>query len=254
MNTTPDLAFGPGTPAHFSHLRAKFVTIVALGDSITDVNHTTLGCLNWVGLLGMGLQGADVFPQGYTIINSGNGGDHLTHALARLDRDVLRFQPDIVIIAYGMNDCRSSTPEVFGTRLRAVVTRIRAGCNANGEGGGCSIVLRTPNPMINLLTGQELHEVPEGNRMIQTDLAAFAKVICEVAAEQDTLCVDHYTRWTHSMRSSCVGDMIQLMNDPIHPNAQGHRRFYHELAPVFHAHRNFFFEWQRILRDQGETP
>lgn len=236
-----------GTPLHFAHLRDKFVTIVAFGDSITAVNHHTLGSLNWVGLLGMGLLGTDVFPQGFTVINSGNGGDDMTHALARLDRDVLRFNPDIVIITFGMNDCRMSTPEEFRGRLREAIRRIRA----QGE---CSILLRTPNPMVQMLGGKELNDIPLGDgTVLKTDLAAYARSIREVAAEQKTLCVDHYTLWTRSMLSSCAGDMVQLMSDPIHPNAVGHRRFYHELAPLFGAHRNFFYEWERILRDQGET-
>lgn len=85
------------TPSHFAHLRDRFVTIVTLGDSITQVNHHTSGGLNWVGLLGMGLLGRDVFPQGFTIIKSGNSGDDLADGLARIDRDVLRFAPDPAI-------------------------------------------------------------------------------------------------------------------------------------------------------------
>ncbi len=233
------------TPEHFSHLRDKFVTIVAFGDSITTVNHHTLGSLNWVGLLGMGLQGADVFPMSYTVINSGSGGDDMAKALARIDRDVLRFKPDIAILSFGMNDCRTSTTKQFRDRLREAITRIRAG-------GECSILLRTPNPMINLLNGKELIEFSDKRGvMCKTNLAAYARVICEVAKEMNTLCVDHYSLWTKSMKSSCVGDMIQLMNDSAHPNAIGHRRFYHELLPIFNANRNFFYEWERILRDEG---
>lgn len=236
MKTKKATDASPGTPAHFAHLRGKFVTLVAFGDSITAVNHHTLGCLNWVGLLGMGLLGRDVFPQGFTVINSGSGGDDMTKALARIDRDVLRFAPDIAILSFGMNDHSTSTPERFRTQLREAIDRIRA----RGE---CVILLRTPNPMIDLGSGKELAEA--------VGLAPFARVACEVAAERKTLCVDHYTLWTRSMLSSCVGDMVQLMNDSCHPNAIGHRRFYHELAPVFNAHRNFFYEWERILRDEG---
>ena len=170
----------------------------------------------------------------------------MAKALARIDRDVLRFKPDIAILSFGMNDCRTSTPEQFRDRLREAVARIRA----RGE---CSIVLRTPNPMINLLTGKELIEFSDRKGAIcKTNLEIYSKVICEVAAEQHTLCIDHYALWTKSMKSSCVGDMIQLMNDSAHPNSIGHRRFYHELLPIFNAHRNFFYEWERILRDEGE--
>lgn len=245
------------TPVHFGHLRDRFVTIVAFGDSITQVNHHTLGSLNWVGLLSMGLAGADAFPQGYTIINSGNGGDNMGHALARLDRDVLRFNPDIVIVSYGMNDCRVSTPEEFRNRLVETIRRIRAGRKGDGAAGGSEppvVVLRTPNPMLDFLTGRELNEVMNGDKKVCTDLSSFARVIREVAVEESTLCVDHYTLWMDSQRSTCYRDMVQLMNDPFHPNALGHRRFYHELAPLFNAHRNFFYEWERILRDQGVMP
>jgi lysophospholipase L1-like esterase len=225
----------PNTPEHFLHLRDKFVTIVALGDSITEVNHNTMGGLNWVGLLGMGLQGRDVFPKGYTIINSGVGGDDMAKALLRLDRDVLRFHPDIVIMSFGMNDQNTSTPEEFRSRLGEAIAIIRVKTPS-------FIVLRTPNPMIDLGGGQEM----------ESKLAAFSGVIREVATACDTLLVDHYGLWTQSMQSSCRRDMVQLMNDPAHPNAIGHRRFYHELAPVFNANRNFFYEWERILRDEGE--
>ena len=234
------------TPAHFSHLRDKFVTIVALGDSITQVNHWTYGALNWVGLLPMGLY--DVFPKGCTVINSGNGGDSMAMGLKRLDRDVLRFSPDIVIVSFGMNDCGSTTPEKFHDDLREGIARIRAH-------GPASIILRTPNPMIDMFTGKELNELPAGEGKVRkTDLAAFAKVICQVAQEENTLVVDHYSLWKKSMESSCFGDIIMLMGNPIHPNHLGHRRFYHELAPVFNAYRNFFYEWERILRDGGQIP
>lgn len=223
------------TPEHFIHLREKFVTIVAFGDSITEVNHNTMGGLNYVGLLGMGLQGRDVFPQGFTIINSGMGGDDMSKALVRMDRDVLRFNPDIVIMSFGMNDQNTFTPDEFRVHLGEAIDRLRAQTQS-------VVILRTPNPMVNLAGGEEM----------ESKLASFAGVIREVATERKTLCVDHYAMWTNSMQSSCRRDIVQLMNDSAHPNAIGHRRFYHELAPVFNAHRNFYYEWERILRDQGE--
>jgi lysophospholipase L1-like esterase len=231
------------TPIPFRHLRDRFVTIVAFGDSLTQVNHWTYGNLNWVGLLPMGLY--DVFPCGCTIINSGMSGSTMAHGLERLDRDVLRFSPDIVIISFGMNDSLNTTPEIFRAQLQQAIARIRAA-------GDARIILRTPNPMINMFTGRELNEFPgpDGD-MRRTELAAFAEVIVEVSQTGDTLLVDHYTLWKQSMQSSCVGDMIMLMANPQHPNHVGHRRLYHELAPVFNAYRSFFHEWERILRDQN---
>lgn len=230
-------------PPHFAHLCDKFVTIVALGDSITADTHFTYGFLNYVGLLKMGLD--DVFPEGVTMINSGISGDRLTCGLARLDRDVLRFEPDIVIVAYGMNDVRDTPLPQFRQELGEVVRRIRAA-------GDAKIVFRTPNPMVNTLTGLELNEFPgPDGRPVPTDLAAYSAAICEAAAKYDTLLVDHYTSWKRSMESSCRGDLLMLMGNPQHPNHLGHRRIYHELAPLFNSFRNFYFEWERILNDQN---
>ena len=39
------------------------------------------------------------------IINSGISGDNVFGGLKRLERDVLRFSPDLVVIGYGLNDC-----------------------------------------------------------------------------------------------------------------------------------------------------
>lgn len=234
------------TPSHFLHLRDKFVTIVAFGDSITAVNHWTLGGLNWTGMLWMGLH--EVFPQGVTIINSGISGDSMANALTRIDRDVLRFAPDIVIVSFGMNDCLTSTPDKFRLKLIEGIEKIRSKNNP-------TILLRTPNPMINMFTGKELNEYPDANaegKRRKTDLGAFAKVICEVAETENTLLVDHYSLWKQSMESSCVGDMIMLMGNPIHPNNNGHRRLYHELCPIFNSYTKFYCEWERILDHNSE--
>ncbi|HEY3332738.1 MAG TPA: SGNH/GDSL hydrolase family protein [Capsulimonadaceae bacterium] len=229
------------TPQHFAHLRDKFVTIVAFGDSITAINHCTHGGHNWTGYLWMGLY--EVFPNGFTIINSGIGGNHLAQGLVRLERDVLRFDPDIAIISYGMNDVSSTTPEIFGQQLTEAIRRIR-------EHNACSIILRTPNPMVDMWSGKEQKTVPQDGAMVPRDLAPFAEAIREVSREQDTLLVDHYALWTESMKSPCYGDFLALMHDPVHPNELGHRRLYHEIAPVFNAYRNFFYEWERVLSDQ----
>jgi lysophospholipase L1-like esterase len=233
-----------GTPRHFKHLRNQHVTIVAFGDSITAINHSTHGKLNWVGMLTQGLCDGSTFPKGYMVINAGNGGDSMAKGLERIERDVLRFKPDIVILSFGMNDAHASTPPVFRRQLREAIRRIRAN-------GPCEIVLRTPNPMINMMTGRELKEWLVDGKIEKKNLVPFARVICDVARIDKTLLVDHYKAWVQSTESSCRGDMIHLMSDPIHPNAEGHRRLYHEVAPIFNAAPMFYHEWERLLKWEG---
>lgn len=233
------------TPKHFRHLRNQYVTIVAFGDSITQINHTTHGGLNWVGYLTEGLCDGKVFPKGHIVINAGYGGDTMAKGLARLDRDVLRFKPDIAILSFGMNDADHITPDEFKKELCEAIHRIR-------KNGSCTIVLRTPNPVVNMMNGFELTQWLENGKIVTKDLARFAKAIREVAKAEKTLLVDHYSLWVKSMGSSCRGDLIRLMSDPTHPNNLGHRRLYHELAPLFNGHRYFFFEWERILAEENQ--
>lgn len=63
--------------------------IVAFGDSITDYD-------GWVNML----QG----EFGCEVVNSGVAGNRTTHALERIQKDVLDHDPDLVIINFGMND------------------------------------------------------------------------------------------------------------------------------------------------------
>jgi lysophospholipase L1-like esterase len=230
-------------PAAMAHLKDRHVTIVALGDSNTQQMHWTYGHCNWVGLLSMGLY--TIFRQGATVINSGRSGDSMEGGLERFDRDVLRFDPDIVLIGYGANDCVKVTPETFKQQTVEAIRRLRA------HNPDCVVILRTSTPFINMYTGLE-EEIHEGNgrRVTIADRASFAEVFRQVADEQQTLLVDHYALWQASMESSCRGDLCALMGNPVHPNHTGHRRLYHEVAQAFNAYPHFFYEWQRVLRDQ----
>ncbi len=230
-------------PPHFSHLAGKFVTIVAFGDSNTEQNHWSggSGCC-WVGLLDMGL--CCLMPQ-RVVINSGRSGSSLVDAAERLERDVLRFEPDVVICGFSANDWLKYPAAEFGRRLRGIVRRIRE------RNPKCVIVLRTATPVIDMYTGLEAELYCCDNQSITIETRAeFDDEIRRISAEEKTLLVDHAAGWKKSMESSCRGDLITLMGNPLHPNAQGHRRIYSEIAPLFGALPNFFFEFQRILIDQ----
>ena len=70
-----------------SSLRDK--TIVAFGDSLTARS-------GWVDML-EGIVGT-------TVVNAGVGGDSTNNGAARIQKDVLNRDPDIVLICFGMND------------------------------------------------------------------------------------------------------------------------------------------------------
>ena len=69
-------------------------TIVALGDSITSNG-------GWTEIIGDDLK--------CNIVNAGAGGDTAGNAISRFDRDVTPWNPDIVLIMFGVNDFLSTS-------------------------------------------------------------------------------------------------------------------------------------------------
>lgn len=202
-----------------AHIRAamaappRHFVIVALGDSNTEVNWTTQGGLNWVGLLQAGL-----FESGhagrYTVINAGISGDTATNALGRLQRDVLSRDPDLVIISFGGNDVRLHDPETTEASVRELVRRIRAH-------GPASILIRTPQPSF-LTDGDGFEVEPK----LEEQVAAIRRA----AEAENVALLDVHAIWSdpdHAVPASTY------RYDRLHPNARGHRRYYAEIAPIF---------------------
>lgn len=72
------------------------------------------------------------------IINAGISGDNVVHGAKRLDKHVLRFHPDLVVVGYGLNDCFWK-PDDFQTGIREIFSRLKA--------AGCEVIFLTPNLM-----------------------------------------------------------------------------------------------------------
>jgi len=215
--------------SHFHRALAdpeRHFTVVTLGDSNTQINRSTRGHLNWAGLLAAGLAegGAD---RRFTLINVGQAGDTATGGLQRLERDVIAYRPDLVIISYGMNDHLEYGPEQTGAALREIIRRLRA------QPGECSILLRTSQPVC------DLRRREGGVWVSDAAFDATMEAIRRVAREENVALVDHFALWTapgdpHPPAWYCY--------DGRHPNENGHRRFYAELAPVLRLPAKFRWE------------
>jgi lysophospholipase L1-like esterase len=198
------------------------VTVVALGDSNTELTFHTHGCLNWVGLLQVAL--FNKYGNGQvTMINAGSSGQGAADGLQRLDRDVLRFAPDLVIVCFWDGDMDA---------LREIVQRVRAR-------GHAEVLLRTPNPIVAPNLPPVTPAVGAGREWPDTGKGEVARKIVVLAAELQVPVVDHYTAWitadaTHP--GPAVSDPNRLwcrMSDAFHPGPWGHLAFYRELAPTF---------------------
>ena len=80
----------------------KPIRVVAFGSSNTELHWHSLGHFNWFSWLSSAMR--EWIGRHITTINSGIGGETSKDLLKRIDRDVLSFNPDIVIITIGGND------------------------------------------------------------------------------------------------------------------------------------------------------
>lgn len=187
----PPAVVGPG----------QSLRVVCLGDSVTGIYYHTGGRRAWPELLQMALQralpGRDV-----AVINAGISGHTVADGLARLQRDVLDHQPQIVTISFGLNDVARSDEQPFREGLLELVPRIRA--------VGAEPVLCTPNAVIDT-AGRPAHK-----------LLQFCQLIKDVATEQQVAFCDVQQAGL-KLRERAPRTWRMSMSDAIHPNLDGHR-------------------------------
>lgn len=107
-------------------MTSPYFKVLLFGASNTE---RYMPCIHWSDVLETGL----LFTCGrkFHMINSGVSGNNTREALARFERDVAAFSPDIVIITFAGNDCnpdpaRNVPKEEFSRNLDTIVEKIRA--------------------------------------------------------------------------------------------------------------------------------
>jgi len=198
------------------------VTIVALGDSNTELTFHTRGRLNWPLLLQEGLF-EKYGPNRVFLINAAHCGTGAGDGLKRLDRDVFRFQPDLLIVCYWDGNMQI---------MREIIETSRAA-------GIPELLLRTPNPVVAPNMPAVQPPVTAGREWPGSNVGDVARKILALGKEMEVPVCDHYHAWMNSdyeHRGKQVTDPNKLwlrMSDAIHPNGLGHLAFYRELAPFF---------------------
>ena len=184
------------------------VTIVAFGDSIAAGYAVRRGFPTfWKEMLAQKYPGVRI-----EMINSGASGDTTMDGLARLDWAVLSYEPDLVTINFGINDCVYGLGlEEFESNLVEMIRRIRSG----------------PASEILLLSSQPL-ETPPYDRMVQD----YYQAIERVAKEMDVGFVNVYGAWMEQVKAgTSLGSLIIPGLD--HPNEAGYRIIAEELMKLF---------------------
>lgn len=182
--------------------------IVCLGDSVTGVYYHTGGRRAWPELLEDALKKA-LPGREISVINAGISGHTTRDGLARLERDVLRHNPAVVTISFGLNDLTRISEADFCEGLRELVARCRQ--------QGAVIVLCTPNAVLETAA-----------RPVQK-LERYCELIRSTAAELGVAVCDQYAAGQR-FRARAPGAWRETLSDEIHPNLAGHRLMAEELC------------------------
>lgn len=137
-------------------------------------------------------------------INAGIAGDHLLSMIARADRDVVRYQPDLVLINGVLNwGLNLGTTAQYKEYLRGLVRKLQQETDAD-------IVLVTPNG--------DLPNPPPPQGEGTPDRV---EAVRQVAWEEGVCLADTYAVWERARELGCPWEEL-LCNGVNHPSVEGH--------------------------------
>lgn len=185
--------------------KGEHALIVFLGDSITEQNYHLHGHLNYVGLLNDPMW--KKYGGHFLLVNAGVSGNTTSDLLARLERDALRFSPDLVSIMVGINDsCNERIPvKEYIHNLERLIAAIQV--------QGSEVILLTQHPL--------LAHSPE----VSSQFEAYPNYIEAkkgVSRRMNISLIDIYDHWSQLLKDQ-PNLHWSLMDDPLHPNERGHR-------------------------------
>lgn len=180
-------------------MRWEPLTWVFTGDSITQGLVHTHGARCWVEHVHERIRG-ELGRRLDVVVNTGVAGWTAPLVLEALDHLALRWRPDVVSVALGMNDAGAGAPGLadFGRDLRSIAERI---IDADAV-----LVLHTPSLADPAVPGHEA-------------LPDYAHVVRDVTDDMGAILVDHAGHWDR--RFGAVRP-LEWLDDPFHPNARGH--------------------------------
>ncbi len=165
-----------------------------------------------------------------TVLNAGISGDSSRGGLARIERDVLSFSPDLVTVNFGLNDSMSADTErgveAYRKNMRAMFEKILA--------SGAEAMLVTPNFMCSYVPstvqGEGLRGTAARAAQVQNEgiLKRYVDAAREIAREMNVPAADAYARWERM--AACGVDTTALLSNGInHPAEEMHAIFEEEI-------------------------
>lgn len=165
-------------------------------------------------------------------INAGTSGDNALNGVKRLERDVLRYHPDLTVVCYGLNDCGLGLEGIDGyaEALTDIFLRLKE--------AGSEVIFLTEN-MMNTYVSPFLPKDPlfvqcaESTAKMQTDgvLKAYFEKAKETAQRCGAKVCDVYAIW-EQMAENGIDTTALLSNYVNHPTREMNHLFADSLLRV----------------------
>ena len=165
------------------------------------------------------------------VINAGISGSSAPHGLERMERDVLRHNPDLTVVCFGLNDCGQDAAglEKYLTALDGIFEKLKE--------AGSEILFMTPNMMNTKvschLTDPLFREIAQRKSESQRDgiLDLYVNSAKELCQKRGIPVCDCYAKWK-TMQAAGV-DVTELLANKInHPTRQMNWLFAYSLVEM----------------------
>ena len=163
-----------------------------------------------------------------TVVNAGISGGSAYGGMLRLDRDVLSYAPDLVVVCFGLNDSNNGKEGIvrYASYLKEIFRKIAE--------SGAEIIFMTPNVLNDhvspKLSVESLRTLAESfsDRMKSGLFDEYVAAGKKVAAECGVTVCDCYALWK-KMAANGVNVTELLANKLNHPDQDMHFLFAYEL-------------------------
>ncbi len=204
------------------------ITIVAFGDSVTH-GALKIGEINYETVYWNRLKKKISDVRNYVpvnVINAGIGGVSAKSSIARIEKQVLIHNPDLVIVCFGLNDVNGPLDSYLSS-LKIIFEK----CSESG----CDVIFMTPN-MLNTYVAEETAPehleyaavTAEFQNSGKMDL--FMESGIKLAEEMGITVCDCYSEWKKLSKTQDTTKM--LANYINHPTKEMHELFANMLFEI----------------------
>lgn len=171
-----------------------------------------------------------------TVLNAGVSGDSAPSGARRLERDVLARRPDMVVVAFGLNDAMNEDLETGLAAYRQAMDEMLEKISA----AGADCIVLTSNHMCSYVpSGIEfplLREIASRAAQVQTQgvLSGYMRLARDAAAQHGAAVADAYASW-EALAAGGVDTTGLLSNGVNHPSREMHDVFVIEILRVMFA-------------------